>query len=501
MKKNIIVSVLIGTMLSSCDNWLELDTIGQKVEENYITDLRSAVSAYNGVDKSFTNLWNEMPTVLEAMCDDAFIPKVADANEIIPIDRLEIDFQTANNFYSTCYTGIARINTALPYIESLKDDKGQVAVVRGQMHFMRAFFYFTLVRLYGEVPLMPKINSIEETKQPRATWEQLYEEIENDLVQATKLLPEKLDGSLGQEIGKPYRYSAYALMADFYAYFEKWDEVIRLTDLILANPDFGKVAYKSIFHGEDALNGEDYSALYNKEVLLDANFGEYGKQSFTWEFTPRGYVPGKEQGYHRGIIYATTSSLNPNVTEKPSCGKPGDALLELFEPSDERFKYFWTDTYHETEGLTGTLKYNASTMAYNGGYLNFPVYRYSEMLLLKAEALNEKGEFTQALKIVNEDIRQFMNASVLTANDKSQVQSIIRDERRRELCFECKRFFDLNRWGIMADYLESQDNLAGKNITPHLVENSITKKKVFVFAFPLKEMNANPYIKENNPGY
>lgn len=501
MKKYILILAIIGSVLSGCDNWLEMETIGQKVEENYITDLRSAVYAYNGVDKSFVNLWNDLPTMLEAMGDDAFVPKVADANNIIPLDRLEIDFQTANEFYTTCYAGISRINTALPYVQRLEKDKTNVSVVEGQMCFMRAFFYFTLVRLYGEVPVMPKIETVDDTKQPRSTFQKLYEEIEADLIKAENLLPEELDGSLGQETGKPYKYSVYALMADFYAYFEKWGKVNEVVDKILSNDKLGKVSYESIFHWEDKTKGEDYSSEYKKEILLDANFDEYGKQKITWEFVPRGYQIGMEQGFHRGILYATTSTISPDITEKPSRGKPGSSLLELYEEGDKRLMYFWKDSYVETAGLTGNLKFYGSSIGYNAAYVNYPVYRYTEMLLLKAEALNELGDFSSALALINTEVRQPMQASALQAMDINSVREIIREERRRELCFESKRFFDLNRWGIMAENLETQDNIAGKNITPHLVENSITGKKNFVFALPLKEINANPYIIENNPGY
>lgn len=501
MKKHILTLLLMASALSGCDDWLEMETIGQKVEENYITDLRSAVYAYNGVDKTFINIWNELPTTLEAMADDAFIPIVADASEIIPYDRLDIDYSTANGYYSTCYTGITRINTALPYIQQLEKEKERVNVVEGQMYFMRAFFYFTLVRLYGEVPVMPKINSVEDAKQPRADFNTLYGNIEEDLLKAVDLLPDELDGNLGQEIGKPYKYSAYALMADFYAYFEKWSKVNGIVDKILSNKKLGKVAYESIFHWEDELKGTDYSPEYRKEILLDANFDEYGKQKFTWEFVPRGYQIGMEQGYHRGIIYTTTSAIDSKLTERPSRGKPGESLLELFEEGDKRLDYFWVDTYHETTGLTGNLKFYGTSIGYNAAYVNFPVYRYTEMLLLKAEALNELGDFTSALTLINSKVRQPMGTCALQASDVNAVRKIIRDERRRELCFESKRFFDLNRWGIMAEYLETQDNIVGKNITPHLVENPITGKKNFVFALPLKEVNANPYITENNPGY
>ena len=503
--KKILYIVCISLILVGCDNWLELDPIGSKVEANYIKDLRSAVYAYNGVDNSFINIWKSLPTFVEALADDVFIPATngTDAADMIAVDQLNITESTGTNFFGTCYSGINKINTALPYIEKLEvleNDKASLNVVRGQMHFMKAFFYFTLVRLYGEVPIMSKVTNPDEGKQPRASMGDLYELIEREIKTAIELLPEKLNGKIGQEIGKPSRYSAYALQADFYAYFEKWDNVLVATEPFIGNEAFDKVDYKYIFHWESPESGLDYSDKYVKEIILDANFDEFGKQNITWEFTPRGYVSSMTQGSHRGIMYATSNVLDPKETESPSKGSYTSGLLELFEEGDYRLSYLWKDTFYQTKDLYGTLKFYGSTIGYNTGRVNMPVYRFSEILLLRAEALNEKNKPEDALEIVNNNIRKPMNASLVTTIEQDAVKELIINERRRELCFEGKRFFDLNRQGRLAIALESQENIQGRNITPHLITNPLTNKKHFVLPFPLKEINANPYI-ENNPGY
>lgn len=512
MKNKIICAACFFTILlsfASCNKWLDLKTIGSKTTENYITDIPSAIAAYNGVQDIFQNLYaNDMPTFFDVISDDAFVRPDADATDPQADDRLNFGSQSGSQFYGPCYTAIARVNTALPRVEALvvdAKDQDMKNTVLGQFHFMRAFFYFTLLKIYGQVPIVPEVTSVQAAQQPRASFNDLYAYIEKDMTEAVKLLPSSLDGTLGKEYGKPYKYSAFALMADFYLYFEKWDNVVMSTDSIINSGKFAKAPYTAIFHHEDDALGYDYSPVYNKEVLLDADFNEYKGEHFTWFYTPMGRHQFRA-GYHLASAYCTENDLDPSRTEAPSGGKNGgEGLMDVIENGDLRrqsFFYTETDSTLSTYGFTGTIKYDGASFSPGNSQINYPVYRYSEILLMKAEAENELGQSADAMQIINDQIRDEAGLPPSAATSQDEVRKEIWRERRIELCFESKRFFDLNRTGRVKNLLvNEQVNINGDPISPHLITNPITGKQNMVFALPLQEINANPFIKENNPGY
>ena len=503
----LILSII---MLTSCNNWLDMETIGSKTTENYIKDYESAVNAYNGVHQTFLNLYSgDYQVMLDIITDDAFTPSHVDAPAIKTFDKLQISEGSGAEYYSTLYTGITRINTALDEIAKLEEHKDyeQIKMVKGQLLFMRGFFYFTLVKLYGEVPILPLVKNINDTKQPRASFEKLYELIEQDIKEAAGLMPDALTNKKGLEYGKPYKYVAYACLSDFYIYFEKWFEADQYLDLIIGSDKFDKADYLTVFNQEDDVLGVTYSTAYNKEVIWDAYYDIAGKQVFTWRYTPMGRHDNRS-GYGLSVIYCTQNDLDIHNDEggiTPYRGKDGGlGIIDEFEDGDRRLaELFWVDDVvtPNVSGYWGVIKYDGKSYA-TQSTLNYPVYRYAEILLMKAEVENELGDIGAAKNIINNDIRSAADLEPISPQTKEQMREAIFKERRLELAFEAKRFFDLNRRGLATEYLEDKQVSVSKGgLSTHEITNPITGKKNFVFSLPKAEINANPYIEQNNPGY
>lgn len=511
MKKIFYSLFFLGLLsLYSCDSWLELDPIGSKTTDNYIKDYASVVAAYNGVHEVFLNLYTgEYQTLLEAISDDAFVPSHVDGAPYRAFDQLQISEGSGAGFYGSLYTGISRINTALSRIDLLDNESEaqQINYLKGQFLFMRGYFYFTLLKLYGEVPIVPLVNTADDAKQQRATFEALYDRIEEDLTMSSDLMPNSLDNTLGKEYGKPYKYVAHAALADFYLYFEKWNDAKNQADIVINSGNFAKAPYLAVFNREDNSLGMEYSAAYNKEVLLDAYFADRKKQGFTWRITPQGRNIFRA-GYGLSSLYCTQNDLDIHNNESniiPYRGINGGlGIIDEFEPGDKRrADLFWVDnvTAPNTSGYTGTIKYDGLSYG-TQSTVNYPVYRYSEVLLMKAEAENELGNLSVAKQVIDQQIRSAANLPASSATNKDEMRTAIFKERRLELAFELKRFFDLNRRGLAAEYIENrQVSVADGGISSHQITNPITGKKNFVFSLPLGEINANPFIDENNPGY
>jgi hypothetical protein len=137
---------------------------------------------------------------------------------------------------------------------------------------------------------------------------------------------------------------------------------------------------------------------------------------------------------------------------------------------------------------------------------NFPLIRYAELLLAKAEALNEKGYIAggDAFALVNQIRAQAGLTAITSAEITSQAdfRVYVRKERRIELGFECKRYFDLNRWGILQSTIQPQlDFLKLKFPQTKVITHPITGKPYYLYPIPATEFVNNAKLGEQNPGY
>ena len=429
------------------------------------------------------------------------------------------------NLWRALYEGIDLANVMLEKLDGADMPQSKKDIVRGETLFLRAYYYFLLVSHYGDIPL-----KLEATKTPdsndleRTAAKVVYEQITKDMEQAYQLVPTATEVGFGGRVNKSavagilarvYLYWAGEPIKDVSKYqnARNWAfEVINSKEHRL-NPSFEDVFVKYAADAYDV-----------KESIWEVEF--YGNRTDR----PRqaGHV-----GNFIGIYSDNDSIGNANANIWASgrlynLYRTGDLRRDwtiapfIYSPSSSTKKSFHSATAIWTRYPGKYRREKEVFFPKSGGWtpINFPLLRYSDVLLMFAEAENEiSGPTPDAVKYFNmvrrrayglpfsdADLAVHNPVSDLAADEKSDKLSFllaIQDERSRELAFECLRKFDLIRWGIYVSSMKSLANLyltspsaatQAKNVATAL--RSIDAKHL-LFPIPTHEMMLNKKLVQN----
>ena len=339
---------------------------------------------------------------------------------------------STSEIFAANYEGINRCNQALSIIPQLdKADSALRARLLGEAKFLRAFMYFTLVKTYGGVPIidhLPNPSSEEDRvmQLTRKSSEEVYAYIENDLNDAIVALPNK-SAYPTSERGRASKGAAYALLAKINLYQENWQKVVDNCNLV--------TGYSIV---------SDYASMYRLA-------GENDAESI-FEIQGTGSVPAK------GISgYSNTQGARGAGGWGWGFNTPSVSLVNAYEEGDVRKEatiIFAGTTLYDGRVVPLTVEnprynYKAYSSAFTDGWetdTNIKYLRYAEVLLMKAEALNELGLTTEAIPLLNQ-IRTRAGLANTTAVSQGDVRTAIWKERRVEMAMEHDRFFDLVRTG------------------------------------------------------
>lgn len=440
--KFILASAVLLSVVS-CDSLVEVEPRNSLSSSTALSDAKSyealMVSAYDRI-QAFTYWGRDMVLMGEALSDNAFVVTSQASGRYTG--------QNKNNrgshfgIWGTAYGAINDCNTIIATIDKITDPN-QAALrdkVKGEALFLRGLLYFDLARVYSYEPtkvpasgtganwnkgvllrLTPVAEATDAALQSRATVTDVYTAIEQSLKSAIELLPKETARS---GVYRGNKAAAYALLGKLYLYWERWDDAIANFDLALANTTATQIAangYGSAFKGQP-----------NTESLFEIN-----------------YIQSVEVAGVTGINdspFTYTQPTGKNALGLSTYGgmTPSAELLALFEPADDRSKMFFTSNSSTTNTVyTWANKYSSAFGNYTD---NIPVIRYSDVVLMKAEALAEKGFYTDAQTLII-DLRTKRNASTASVPSDAAIIDYILDERRRELFFEGSRWFDLKRKG------------------------------------------------------
>jgi hypothetical protein len=514
MKKIFTIWIMLVSILAtSCSkNFIELspedsytDVVFYKTEQQF----RSAVvAAYAPLRDVLVNdyLTSEMHS------DNTVYQPIPGNRGTSIVERENIsDFKnTSTNAYVAAtwqhsYTGISRCNIIISRLPSADIPEAAKANIDGQAKFLRALNYFKLVRLYGGVPLFLKeVTSAEEAFKARSTEEDVYNQIVADAKDAVAELdaPAKFP-----QTGEANKGAATMLLAEVYAQQKKWaDAASLLTSLSAMGYDLlGN--YADVFAPE---NKNSRESIFEIQYLGGTITGAT-PNPLSFYFLPR----SKDTKILTGITIDNTSSGGWNT--------PDNDLINDFEPDDKRLdasvgiiegtydasNYFIYGAqksivnYVPATGKVGIpyiKKYlHAPLIAPTGSSDDFPVYRYSDALLLLAEALNEQSKPTEALPVLNR-VRARAGLPALTSTDVAGLREKIYHERRVELAFENHRWTDLLRTGKAISVI----NAFGIKIRQELpflsTDAYVIDTHNLLFPIPQNEVGLNPLIIQN-PGY
>lgn len=496
MKKYLGFLIVLGSLLG-CDSILSPDPQGQITVDKLFSTENGISTAVNGAYQPLQGIYKgELLRITELGSDDGWIWRKEVEPDIFIIDKTYGGIQA---IWADHYAGITRTNTVLNRISTFEGftSENLKNSLMGQAKFLRAFYYFNLVRLFGGVPLIVnEIVSREDAEQPRASIQQVYDLITTDLTEAIKLLPNDNTVKNGNQAGTANAKAARALLVLVSLELEKWDLVVaNSSELVKSGVLLPN--YASNFNGSQE-NGA--------QVYFEVQYG--GVAAATTSNNSNTYSPPDYGG--SAAILPTDDDLKGKGGSLSS----GDGFMQLFESGDKRksvlVQNYGLTNFIEPTKPKGSLyfvnKYYNTVDPRGLSTWNYPLIRFSEIALARAEALNEVGFVAdgEAFDILNK-IR--LNAGLVQFTSRElpnqeKLREAIRKERRIELAFEAKRYFDLNRWGLLEKSVQKQMDFLGLTFPKNkVIDHPITKKKYYLNPIPSIEFTNNAKLGAQNPGY
>jgi tetratricopeptide (TPR) repeat protein len=472
-------------LLSACQDVLDREPQGVFTLANFFENEEHAVLATNAVYNYLRN-WEVhvfsyigMTDIASDDADKGSFP--ADAFFLQELD----DFShNATNLapqtvWGGYYTGIFRANLAIDGIPKVPEmDENLRARLIGECKFLRAYYYFNLVRWFGDLPLITQPFP-ENFEIPRTPKDKIYEQIIADLEDAAAVLPLR-SAQTPSDLGRATSGAAKGMLAKVY--------------LTLGNfPEAERYALEVINSGQYSL-WPDYSTLFMEE-------GENSQESL-FEVQAASY----EQG-GGGSQYSEVQGVRGTPNLGWGFNRPSNNLVSSYEPGDPRREA--TILYVGEVLPDGSAiivdnpdiigeRYNQKSwrplpVGGNGnGGANILILRYADVLLMAAEALNENNKPDQALIYLNQvRARARAGSNVLpnvTITNKDQLRQRIWRERRSELAMEQGRWFDLARQNRLAEVLQA----AGKPFVAGKHE---------LWPIPQNDIDLSNGVLTQNPGY
>lgn len=486
--KNILGISAALLIFSSCEDWLDMPSESKADSSSVFETVSRAEMAVVGAYASLHT--QELGYQLLMGTDESSSTESNSKYNVANYDYTNTSSMLSST-YTTMYKAIEYANVCIKNIPEMsvsESEQKKVNSLLGESYAVRAYAYWNIVRFYGDVPFTETPTSDLETfSSSRVSRDTIYDHCVRDLQRAVELLPWKSEGMVEtpERFTKNAAYGILARVALYAAgYSLRWDlntvpydastvriaqrdDQNRIKELYQIAAD---ACYAVIQQNENGLLA-DYDQIfrdlsnqqYNNETML-----EYG-----W-YSTNG--PDVRTGYTNGI---PTSG-----TDNDELGKGGSQMMAMptfyfeFDEGDQR-----RDVSVCNYGLalsTGNNAYQMNTFAGMGvgkyrinwkktrgssdskRDINWPILRYSDVLLMYAEALNElnHGATEEAINAVKQvRMRAFRNDESKIGTiptDYEEFKNYLIKERKLELSNEGLRKSDLARWGILVDYLTEE---------------------------------------------
>lgn len=398
-------------------------------------------------------------------------------------------------YWSQNYAVIYQCNDVIETIEKGNLTEENDLRNKGEALFFRAYCYFNLVRAFGEVPLVTfKVNDASEANVPKTTAEEIYKQIDSDLTQAEGLLPRQWQSAY---LGRLTWGSARALHARTYMMRNDWQNMYTAATDVMNSGQYNlNTPYDVIFTDEGENSSESVFELQCASTAALPASDKIGSQFC------------EVQGVRGSGDWNLGWGWHMATTELGKAFEPGDprkdATLLYFRRSiDEPITEANTNKPYGESPVSTAMGAYFNKKAYTepslrkkytkgGFWVNIRLIRYTDVLLMAAEAANEKnlpGEAKTYLEMVRSHARG-LDKEILpevTTNDKVELRKAIMHERRVELALEPGRFYDLVRWGTAKEVLAA----AGKTY----------QDKNAYLPIPQTEIDKSKGVLVQNPNY
>ena len=536
LKNLSLIVVLCSLCLTSCKDYLTEIEPGTTLLEDFYTSTAAAkqnvTGCYVPLMWEYNNTYCSEWFIGDIASDDALKGggSTTDMSDAYDIENWRTTDQNTLllNFYRAQYQGIGRCNLALEYIEKMEigidgdftpEMKNRLL---GEVHFLRAYYYFRLVRVFAGVPMPLKVlRSSEDWGMPRASVDAVYNQILEDLTFAQENLWVKSKYEEA-DMGRATKGAAQAMLmkvnlymaspfwqkqgvakstADCYAAAKAWG------DSIITSGEYSLCAnYEDNF----TVAGENGPESVFEIQYAEVAWGDYGEGfgftagSFTQILTRS---RNSEIGGGWGFNHPTQNLYNEFEAGDPRRDVailiPSTAIVDSYqELSDERYagntmlnnKY---GMYRDPASVGGG--YGKWSLHASRGPLNNKQIRYADVLLMYAESCLGTGDAGTA-KTYIDDVRARVGLAPCAAAD----DATLRHERRCELAMEGHRWFDLVRWeGVDGNGLKAHMDAykATETVEAQSYMNEFVAGKHELFPIPQEERQLNPTHMDQNPGY
>jgi tetratricopeptide (TPR) repeat protein len=447
MKKiNILLITMIGLVFSSCEDFLTIIPETALSSATFFQTEADFEQAVNAAYAPMRTITNDRSWLLSEMRSDNTIYArninfgATEQQEDIS-DHALPDAQgiTSNvhvlNQYRQDYLIIARANQILMLIDEVEFDQANKDNLKGQALFLRAYAYYELARYFGSVPLhLTPVTNRDEAALPLSPESEIYDQIISDAQAAVQLLPIRSE----QEVGRASKGAAQMLLADVYITQKEWSLAEPLLAEIINSGQYELIPnYEDVF-SESVGNKNTVESLFEVQ-FLEGPEGLNG--NFLYLFMPRPMSPQELQ--------PITGTSNPQPLDSEGNNIPTPDIIAAYEEGDLRkdasIAYVEISGSDRADKVYPYIKKYAKehSLHFNHG-MNWPIYRYAEVLLFMAEVLNEQGKTAEAAPYLNE-VRNRAGLGDTSASGQEDMREAIFRERRVEFAFENKRWFDLTK--------------------------------------------------------
>lgn len=508
MKRNtekICIALFYLLILSSCHSFLDENPTGTLTTDSHLTSKESALALTNSAYLNTTVFDMQTPgwgantlLLLEYMTGKATSENsqsnYKDFQDLTVSDRsLYIE-----NWWRGCYTGISNCNLALQKLSEFTDlDTKFINQSVCEVKFMRALYYFYLVRIFGDVPKITTVQTeLGELQVSRSPIKEIYDEI---------IIPDLLDAEKSnlpyrEQTGRVSMAAIKSLLADVYLTYAGY-------------PLQGGKAYyaESAKRSLDVINSNQYTLFDDYEQLRLPAQNNKGEFIFQTQFSLN-----KRHNEAIRLFLPSRSGVSAYDLEFGSL-IPTKEFVESFEKGDKRIsekQYFFT-TY---KGHPSKFSPGASELEFmdlNGYYiykffdqqavdataksdLNWTIYRYTDVLLMHAEAqvCADSYPSQQSADALN-SIRKRASLPPFEKKDAEAFRRAVWSERYFDLCYENKMWFDMLRTRLVRDDKSGEYvNFVGYKTN----WNKVYTETQLLFPIPLSERQSNPNLLQN-PGY
>lgn len=432
-KYNILIILIFSTFIGSCDNWLYTEPENGIILDDFWKTKEDVQSAMMGCYASLLGntsgsgydvpyqmfMWGEMrgDWILPGRSapyyyDDIYI------GEIYPENK----FCQWNSFYRT----INYCNTLLHFAPQVLDEdpsftQEMLDEYRAEALALRALMYFYLVRTFSDVPLVldATTNDGQDFNLPKSSQTDILKQIKTDLFNAEQSAVYTY-GDVESDKGRVTKYTINAIQSDVYLWCNQYDSVLTACNKIINSGIFGLV------EGDEKWFENLYVKGNSVEGIFELPFSITKQNPYYSLFKTSQAYKASAVAVEEFFPYDPDAPLDSFDLRGDGCSYKGSLNMTI-----------WKQVGINREEVRPSTE----------SYANIIVYRYAEILLNKAEALNQLGQSSEALQLVN-TVRKRANAAKTTKqtpSDRIILGEYILNERSREFAFEGKRWFDVLR--------------------------------------------------------